>query len=454
LLKSFARRYKGKKSREIMMKKNISLSLVMIALSGNFLVFADDNAAIDHIVINAPLTADNLSSRSAFNTFDSNSGYSSDSSSVNSDYYSPSLKAAFRGNANVSTASKSVVSQAQAIAAQAQNIITDSFAAIDSWITTPAAYTKDDSAILTDDYGRPIDQYGQSALKADSYQIDIAKATIDRNANFKISAVMNQIDIAFANIEKATNGTNTRPIKDAVMRAITAFSTTSTITTEGTMSNKVLAGIVNSAKTVMLAPVKLAVKYAALGTGMAAGAVGGAAAGLGAGINGTAKDVMMTRSRGNLIRINSADSAMTKAAKLIPNTIYKSLKGIVNTAALAAYSAAEGLVLGGAAGYTIGNSVAGDVFSLAAPVNEKVLEIPEIKDTYEQMRDAGVSHAQAVEYLKPAIDAHQSMLEQGASDEQALAAIQTGIKRNQLARSQQEVAARQTQSMREQQSRF
>ncbi len=132
-----------------------------------------------------------------------------------------------------------------------------------------------------------------------------------------------------------------QPIKDAANHAIKFFTTESVVTRKSTISNKILAGIVNSVKTVMTAPVKLVLhegikSYVA----MPLGVLGGGVAGVRSGIYQTADALSKLK-----ITDESGSVSMKEVSLLLPRVIYTTLVGVLgNIPKLAAYGAASGLV--------------------------------------------------------------------------------------------------------------
>jgi len=146
-------------------------------------------------------------------------------------------------------------------------------------------------------------------------------------------------------------------VKQAISRAMSTFGG------ESMLQTPVLRQIVNATKIVLLAPVKIAVQTTTTGIGAAAGAIGGAGAGLTTGLYRTAKNVADVKIRSEKSYNKTIDLGLV--AKYLPKVIYRSLNGLVNTALLTAYGAAEGVFVGSIVGETLGRSVTGNIFSLS-----------------------------------------------------------------------------------------
>ncbi len=174
----------------------------------------------------------------------------------------------------------------------------------------------------------------------------------------KVEIASDYINKALDNLGDKIGGMTMQPIKDAATRAITFFSTETVVTKRGTISNKVLAGIVNGIKIAITAPVKFAIRAGIILPGLYAGATGGAIAGLGNGIHRTA------RSFSELSIMEGNKISMQKVAWLIPATIIKTLKGVVGTTILTAYGAAEGVLVGSRVGHDVTNKLVGSRLGL------------------------------------------------------------------------------------------
>jgi hypothetical protein len=262
-------------------------------------------------------------------------------------------------------ANKQPVSAAQeeSLTLRAQQLITQAFDAMDTWIETPLIIPDSSVPNLRGSLNNTL--YSPNDLR-------LINGTINRDADLKISVVLKQIDTVFASLEKSMKGSSLQPMqdaaltanasslqqmKDAVLKAVKTFSE------ESTIKSPILKGIVDSAKTALIAPVKLAVKVTTTAIGAGVGGIGNTAASLGAGMNRTAKRISKTNSE----VLNSENNIMVKAVKVFVYTTCITLDGIVDTAILAAYAAQEGVVLGAAGGIVAGNKIAGDVVRLDKP---------------------------------------------------------------------------------------
>jgi len=213
---------------------------------------------------------------------------------------------------------------------KSKNIIARSFQSLDTWI-------------------------GENIIKVQMNQQlkSITSVSLPASQN-KMRIIEAKINEAFALLDGVTNNGYTTPVKDAVMRAVRTFSQ------ESNIDNKVLKGIVDSAKIALLAPIKLAVKIGAVSIGAGTVAAGNTVAALGAGINRTANRI----SKANSEVLNSKNNIVLKAVKVFVYTTCISLDGILATADLMAFSAAEGVVIGGVAGYGASTKRVGKVVGL------------------------------------------------------------------------------------------
>jgi hypothetical protein len=203
---------------------------------------------------------------------------------------------------------KSVMTRAQDATVQANEIIARAFKDMDRWMS-------------------------KNAFLGNNLEVDRSSKAV--TAIQKIDKALDALGSSIGSV----SGMQT--MKAAVARTIEFFSTTSTITKKGTISNKVLAGIVNSVKAAIRIPVVMAVQLSAQGVGTVAGAAGGAVGGFGAGVHRA-----FTKDR-SVFKTAEIDNAVVKATKKFGNIVAQSLYGIVNTARLTAYGAAEGTFVGG-----------------------------------------------------------------------------------------------------------
>jgi len=219
-------------------------------------------------------------------------------------------------------ASSSAAMSDVSITKQAQQIITDAFSSMDKWMKrNPVIGSFSDNMVL----------------------------------DSKIATASDYMNKALDNLGRQLgNVPGMQNVKDTVGRAISALTTE---TTKGEAFNSAaLSGIVNGVKILMLAPVKLSVNYVAHYSSAAVGAAGGAVAGFGAGISRTTKAIMS----------QNIQMSLEGVAKAIPSTMMHLLKGVVNTAALTAYGAAEGIIVGFMVGDNtiIGRVGTGNIFGL------------------------------------------------------------------------------------------
>ncbi|MBP6869385.1 hypothetical protein KBC04_00660 [Candidatus Babeliales bacterium] len=126
-------------------------------------------------------------------------------------------------------------------------------------------------------------------------------------------------------------------VKNAVDRA---FSMLISKTTPDQIQNDIIRKTVNATKILLLTPVKYAVIVASEVGGGAAGAVGGAGVGLATGIYRNSREFS------NISFRKDGQINLTSVADALPKVIYQSVKLIVSPVALAAYGAAEGLFVG------------------------------------------------------------------------------------------------------------
>lgn len=164
-------------------------------------------------------------------------------------------------------------------------------------------------------------------------------------------ATLDGINKTFMLLERSTNGHSLQPIKDAVVRAVRALGTKTVVTTEGTKSNQILAGIINSAKTVLLIPVTVAVMVSFTGAGIAGGAARGGVAGLGSGIYKSSS--ILTHDAFPINHLGGPydpDSAVMQAAKRFSNIVIKAVGPLVAVATIASYKTIENAFWGGVGG--------------------------------------------------------------------------------------------------------
>jgi hypothetical protein len=329
-----------------MMKKNISLcALMMLLITGLHASDSGSSSDGDYVVVNSRsfrglpksgagndllLTAENLARNSGSSQ---GTQFASSYDSVQPRYSSAGgFEPHYSYSDTSSETSEGSDAAEQDIRAteQSKNIIARSFQSLDTWIGENIIKTEINS---------------QSRL--------ITSVSLPASQN-KMRIIEAKINEAFKLLDSATNNGYTTPVKDAVMRAVRTFSQ------ESNIDNKVLKGIVDSAKIALLAPIKLAVKIGAVSIGAGTVAAGNTVAALGAGINRTANRI----SKANSEVLNSKNNIVLKAVKIFVYTTCITLDGILATADLMAFSAAEGVVIGGVAGYGASTKRVGKVVGL------------------------------------------------------------------------------------------
>lgn len=238
-----------------------------------------------------------------------------------------------------SQSKKSTISP-RAAAVKAAQIVTEAFANMDYWINRSgnknSIYHTWDQSVFDALPDKEKAKYDETVSR---YSEIRKNNVVDARKLSKIDMANKYMNEALENIRVKINVQSMQPIKEKFNTALKSFATQSNI------DNVVLRKMVDSVKIVLMIPVKVAVQAGIGGAGMALGAVGGAGAGLGAGINRTAKWMNKTN-----IRNQKGNISMVEVAKAIPITIGKALVGVVGTPALAAYSAVEGLAIGGIVG--------------------------------------------------------------------------------------------------------
>ena len=258
----------------------------------------------------------------------------------------------------VAVQSKSAA-QEKSLTLRAQQLVMQAFDAMDTWIETPL--------IIPDS----IEMNPRGSLNNTLYSPNdllLKDGTINRSPNLKISVVLKQIDTVFASLETLMNGSSLQPIKDAVLTAVRAFSQ------ESTIQSPILKRIVDSAKTALVAPVKLAVKVTATTIGTGVGAAGNTAVGFGVGLRRAVNRVSDQNHKILEQARENQENVIKTSVKLFATTAVTSLYGIADTAKITAYASAQGAALGAAGGLVAGNKIAGDVVRLDKPKTQRQLK--------------------------------------------------------------------------------
>ena len=132
--------------------------------------------------------------------------------------------------------------------------------------------------------------------------------------------------------------------------AVDFFDTTTIVGRgQGSIENKVFAGLINGTKTAVATLLKSSVVFSSVALGAASGAAGGAVMGLGAG----ATRLVSGADTHDFVKNNlmfKIDQPSAQMGKIFVNSVVTSLHNIVQVPVLISYGAVEGVVLGGLTG--------------------------------------------------------------------------------------------------------
>lgn len=188
--------------------------------------------------------------------------------------------------------------------------------------------------------------------------------------------------------------------------AVDFFDTTTIVGRgQGSIENKIFAGLINGTKTAVATLLKSSVVLSSGALGAASGAAGGAVMGLGAGaarlVSGA--DVHDFVKNNLVFKIDQPSAQM---GKIFVNSVVTSLHNIVQVPVLISYGAVEGVILGGVTGAelaaNIGTKIKIPAFELRK--NERVAKLQDrLKSIQQDMEPLEYNKKQA-ELILPILD--------------------------------------------------